>query len=691
VTLPLEGCRVVELGERIGAGVCGSFLAQLGADVFFVEPLATPDGHKWRHRALMAAGKRSFLPERSADAVRDADVVITCSDVDSAERQALAALSGGQSILCDITAFGSDGPMAGKPCTDGMIQAASGFMSITGQRDGAPSVSAVPLLENAAGLYAASAVMAALRARIGQRVEVALFDCALNGLTTSLPACFDGRVPGRLGNGHALTGPWNSYRTRDGFIQVCCATERQWQQLCKVIERPDLGGNPEFATLAQRMAQREMIDAAVTAWTMQRDSREAVERLNGGGVACGEVLSVRDIASEPNLMHRRMVVESRDPVSGKTIYVPGSPIRGDLWSGRTPADIPPVAEGSATPAPRSDRWIGPATPQAPYPPLQGIRVLEIGQFTTAPVTAKVLASLGAEVIKIEPPGGEAAREWAPHRHGTGYFFTLNNSGKTSVEIDLAGDTGKVAFRELIRTADILVENMKPGSLAQLGFPLSVLSDLNAGLIYCPISGYGHDSAYASRPAYDTVIQAMCGIMDMTRDETGPVKCGPSVCDISGGQLGIVAILAALLYRDRTRQGTALDLSMQDIGAWFSQTGWNGPVAMPGRSIGCADGYVYVEPADAAVPPCDGMTVKACLAELARAGIDAVPVATVNDAAGSAQVAARNMIFESTPIDGKTWPLLGSPMRLSRTPPVIRDATPDPRPLDDETRALLGIR
>src|SRR5207244_127265 len=119
------------------------------------------------------------------------------------------------------------------------------------------------------------------------------------------------------------------------------------------------------------------------------------------------------------------------------------------------------------------------------------------------------------------------------------------------------------FRELLVSADVLVENLRPGSLAKLGFSAQEILNINPRLVYCPISGFGADSPYADRAAMDTTIQAMSGVMDLTRSHGVPYKTGISSADLTGGQLGLVAILAALEYRDRVGRGQTIDLSMQD--------------------------------------------------------------------------------------------------------------------------------
>jgi crotonobetainyl-CoA:carnitine CoA-transferase CaiB-like acyl-CoA transferase len=267
-------------------------------------------------------------------------------------------------------------------------------------------------------------------------------------------------------------------------------------------------------------------------------------------------------------------------------------------------------------------------------------VIEIGQFTTAPLAARHLACFGADVIKVEPQGGDSARAWAPHRDGTSLFFVLSNGTKRSAALDLGSDAGRAAFATLVAGADVLVENMKPGSLARLGFSAERLRSLNPRLVYCAISGFGAHSVYAGRPAFDTVVQAMSGMMDATQVDGVPMKSGISAADIGGGQTGLLAIVAALVQRDRTGRGATIDIAMQDVGAWLTQLRWN-----------------------AAAPPASWSG----------------PVATVAEACAHPQTLARGLIVKRRDSAGTEWELLGSPLRLTVTPASIGPPLGRPQP------------
>ena len=216
--------------------------------------------------------------------------------------------------------------------------------------------------------------------------------------------------------------------------------------------------------------------------------------------------------------------------------------------------------------------------------------------------------------------------------------------------------------------------------------------LNPRLVYCSISGFGLDSLYEGRPAFDSVIQAMSGLMDLTRINGMPLKTGPSMADVMGAAFGMTAVLAALESRTRTGKGQHLDLSMQDVCAWATQAGWNeaGPRA-PIAVLQCLDGYVLADcPATDAVRlqaqlESAGQLRDAVVAALATAGRSAVPVLGISEVVASPQTRDRGLWLMSED-EGVEYPVLASPVRLLLTPsPVPR---PGPR-LGRDTQDILG--
>lgn len=670
---------IVELGTRIACGACGSLLAQLGATVAFVEaePARAEQG-KFAHRLAFVADKLSVEPDeqRLRELIVAADVVLVSSDIDPPWIAELLSLSAGPTV-CDVTAFGRTGPLAGRPFSDGLVQAIAGIMETTGRPDGPPRAVAVPVLEYSTALYAAAAIIASLGAGTrGELIDMALYDCAVSALTTFLPAHFGGGRPGRLGNRHSMAAPWNAYRARDGWVLICATDDRQWQRICTVIGRGELVSDPDFATLKARMAHRDLVDTTVEGWTVGRTVVDAVAALAAEGVACGPIVPARALAEEANLQHRRMVREIAVP-GGGTMRVPGPLIRFD----RGPAPAGPVVPRRGEGWEFLGRHFSKRTPPAPAHsglPLAGIRVVEIGQYTTAPLAGRHLAMLGADVVKIEPPDGDPARLWAPHRDGLSYFFVLSNSGKKSVSVDLRSPTGADYLARLLEESDVLIENMKPGSLARLGFGRERLRAINPRLIYCAVSGFGADAAYPQRPAFDTVVQAMSGVMDLTRDGDLPLKVGVSVADICGGELALVAVLAALEIRKATGRGLHADLAMQDVAAWLTQLAWNGPPATRAlRAVECGDGFVAIDVET--VSPRVDLTRGALLEWLSAQGVDAAPVQTIREVVEHPQTAARCLIVTAAAADGTDWPLLRSPLRFSVTPTRVGVPIGSPQP------------
>jgi crotonobetainyl-CoA:carnitine CoA-transferase CaiB-like acyl-CoA transferase len=211
------------------------------------------------------------------------------------------------------------------------------------------------------------------------------------------------------------------------------------------------------------------------------------------------------------------------------------------------------------------------------PPLRGIRVLDLTNVLAGPYCSYQLMLFGAEVVKVEVPGsGDLARHLGPepelNRAGIGASFLAQNAGKKSVELDLKDPGQRLVFEDLVRGADVLLENFRAGVLARLGFGWERLRGLNPGLVYCAISGFGQTGPMSQAPAYDQIIQGLSGMMSITgTEETAPLRVGFPVCDTVGGLMAALSISAALVGRNRTGEGCFLDLSMLE--ASISAMGW----------------------------------------------------------------------------------------------------------------------
>jgi crotonobetainyl-CoA:carnitine CoA-transferase CaiB-like acyl-CoA transferase len=684
-TALLENLLVVEFGARISAGAAGGLLAGMGAEVVLVEPAAPGVDHKWAQRAAMAVGKRSVITGDAALAklVGAADIVLLSSDISADDLGTWnGELPAGQ-IVCDFTAFGHSGPLAGQGVSEALVQAIAGIADTTGRRDGPPTIGGAPFLDMETAAYGVAAILAALRARrryrFGQRIDMALYDVAINALLTFLPLRFVGRAATRNGNRHPTLAPWNAYRARDGFVLICAPTNEQWRKLCVAMGRNDLAADAHFATPTARLKHIEPIDAAIEAWTAGLSVQECVEIVSVQAIPCSPIVALGDLAAEPNLRHRQMVCDRVDPVSGNVVRVPGSPVR---IKGAGPASIGDIAARGAD-SDQLDHFYqnkssaGVKT-RNPGAALAGLRVIEVGMNTVAPLACRQLGALGADVIKVEPPIGDANRINAPLRgDGESFVFALSNTDKRGIVLDLRQPPDRETLLALLSSADVMMENLKPGSLDRLGFSSADMLKRFPRLIYCSVNGFGYDSVYPGRPALDTVIQGMSGAMDATRVEGVPTKAGISISDQLGGQFGLLSILAALEWRERSGRGLALDLAMQDCTAWATQTLWNdaAPTGPRARIIAAGDGYVAVE-GDADVPSAAVSTRAELVARLAAwDGCRAAPVLSVAEVLDHPQTAARKLLVDVPTSDGSSWRVLASPLRLLETPPVVRSAMP----------------
>jgi len=206
------------------------------------------------------------------------------------------------------------------------------------------------------------------------------------------------------------------------------------------------------------------------------------------------------------------------------------------------------------------------------PPLQGLRVLDLARVLACPFSAMILAELGAEVIKVEQPGsGDESRSYEPvaERNGqrdSAYFFACNR-GKRSVTVNLRHKDGQALVRDLIRHCDAVVENFPTGTLKRYGLDWEALRAINPRLVMLSCTGFGQTGPYAKRKGYDTVFQAMSGLMALTGERGGgPVKPGLPIADLTSGLWITIGLLAALRGRDATGQGAYIDFSML-MGRW----------------------------------------------------------------------------------------------------------------------------
>jgi formyl-CoA transferase len=361
--------------------------------------------------------------------------------------------------------------------------------------------------------------------------------------------------------------------------------------------------------------------------------------------------------------------------------------------------------------------------------LDGIRIIDQTQVMAGPFASMLLADMGAEVIKVEPLEGEHARhvglEAAP---GVAAAFLAVNRGKKGITLDLKQPDGVAVLKRLVETADVLVENYRPGVAARLGVDYAALSAVNPRLIYCSISGFGQTGPYAGRGGYDLIAQGMAGIMSATGSDGGPpVKVGVPVADLGAGLFALLGILAALRARRITGRGQQVDTSLFEaalaLSAWEATEYWyTGEIPKrlgtahrlnaPYQALRAGDGHFTVGAANPKLWPIfagligrpeltqdprfkgvgDRVKNRAALekelevatsretrahwlAKCEAAGIPAGPIYSIPEALADPHAQARGMVQELEHPQAGRVKTLGNPVKLSRSPATLRSAAP----------------
>jgi len=365
MSYPLEGVRILELGQII-AGTYGSqVLSDLGAEVIKVE---TPDGDLGRNPSVapyrglsglfltLNRNKQSIVINLKSeegrkvfyDLVKVCDVVIDNFRPGVLERLQIdyATLSkiNPRIIQCSVTGFGSEGIYKNYPALDINIQAISGHMAITGEPGRPPVRVGIPLADMSGGIYSCKGILAALfdreRSGKGRRIELSMFDCMLSLLGyMGTMWLTNGELPKPPGSAHDYTVPWQAFAVKDGYIVVATRQENFWRKLCDVLERPALADDPRFATNAVRVKNRAELVPDLEAIFLTRTVDDWLTRLRAAEVPAAPVNNLDRAFAEPPVVEREMIVEYDHPEVGK-VRLPGNPIKmSDM--GNTPSKPAP--------------------------------------------------------------------------------------------------------------------------------------------------------------------------------------------------------------------------------------------------------------------------------------------------------------------------------------------------------------
>lgn len=361
--------------------------------------------------------------------------------------------------------------------------------------------------------------------------------------------------------------------------------------------------------------------------------------------------------------------------------------------------------------------------------LENVVVLDLTRVLAGPYASMMFADFGANVIKIETPqGGDDSRAFGPFVGKESAYFMSLNRGKRSMTLNLKEAKAKELFKEMVKKADVVLENYRPGTMEKLGLGYDVLKEINPKIIYTACSGFGHTGPYSSKPAYDVIVQGMGGIMSITGQENGePTRVGASVGDVTAGLFSVIGTLTALYAREVSGIGQKVDVSMLDCqvailenaiaryvtsGVSPQPIGNRHPSITPFEAFKAKDGYIIIAVGndrlwsdfcklinkpdmiqderfatnpkrtenqkalktilDTVFP---GKTVDEWIDALDKAGIPCGPINTIERVMENVQIKARDMIVETDhPTAGKVK-MAGIPIKLSETPGAVEGPAP----------------
>ncbi len=580
---PLEGIRVVDLSKGIAGAVATMLLADFGALVVKVEP---PGGDPDRSQPgwpTWQRGKESVVVDQRAAADRaalarliaGADVCVT-SDVPGqvVSRDVLDALAlevgNGRLVMLRMPPYLSTGPApwAGGAESGELLSAATGISMRQSSFGDGPVDPVYPHLLYEQGLWAAGCAVAALVEREtsgrGQTVTVSGAHGALVAGCGTFLIDPEAVAAGPAGPGGA-NPCYTRYQCGDGEWLFLGALTPKFQQpalavlgLAEVLSDPRVEG--QFSRL-QLPEHRGWVRSRMEQAFRTRPRDEWLTDLDQAGVPVGPLMPREGWLGQPQIRDTGMRVEVDDPERGRVV-MPGVPLvlGGTPGAIRSPAPAPGAGadlDWTAQPAPGSPAAAG--DPGAG--PLAGVRVLDLGTILAGPYAGSLLAELGADVLKLEPPDGDPFRT-------PGFVY---NRGMRSIPVDLRTAGGKEVFADLVRSADVVIDNYRPGVLQRLGIDYESLAAVNPGIISMSVTGFGEGGPLARQPGFDPILQGMSGMMMAQGGDSEPVFLTVAVNDVTGAAMTVAGTCLALYSRARRGRGQRGRTSLDAL-ATFMQSG-----------------------------------------------------------------------------------------------------------------------
>ncbi len=705
----LRGLKVVELGQYVAAPLAATIFADLGAEVVKIErPGGDPQRAEPARFAAWNRGKRSVELDLRTDTGRaeacalidEADLLVENLRPGALDRLGLGA-GGPRLVTCSITAWGSTGPSRDEPGWEPLVHARAGAQQglFTGDD---PIWLPFPVASVAAALLAVLGAGAALVKRestgYGQRVETSLLDGLL--FLNAAPIFHrEGHRPRVVR--HTKSPILRVFETADGrAVMVNMSGTERWRELCRLLGVDDGGldySSPEgLSKLADRAWNKAMLARFIEGFG-RRTADEWEAALAAQPAAVAKCNTLAEWLAHEQARVEELVLEVEDPVLGRVPLV-GPAVRIEAASGeRRPGRRRGAEQGA----------------------LGGHRIIDLSSFWAGPLAARLLAELGADVVKVEPPGGEGSFQLMPVLPN---IYVDGNRSKRGLVYDLKTAEDRSRLLDLVAVSDVVVENAMAGAWERLGLDEGQLRVANPSLVYARAKGFGVNGPLAARPSFDYVVQAATG-MEMTQGGGGrPVPVNFTANDYGTGLLLAAGIVMALLGRARGVAVTGVDASLALTATLFQSEdvaalGATGAVPdrvgsdLGGPSVGCRlyraeDGWVTVccvtdeqraalaRALDLGSSPLsvEGVaeavgsdTVDGVLARLRDAGVPAAVSLHPSAVPDDPQVVARELLRRYRHPAAGRFVQVGIPLTLSVDAPAVKGPAPTPAPVRRRVR------
>jgi len=598
---PLEGMVVVDLSSGISGGYCTKALADGGAEVVKLEapggdPLRrwaiggdVPEGEDGPLFTFLSCSKRSVVVDPdSADDLAHARVLVAAADVlvwtpgsplAELEQFAPDALrtASPAALVVAVTAFGLEGPWAGRPWSDLTLQSWAGGVYARGAPDRPPVQVGGRPGEWLGGLFGAVGVLCAwpraLETGRGELLDVSILEALvlteqMYGLTRQSMVPPGGvRTPERAGGRNFLIPA--IYATTDGWVGFMVATATMWESFCVLMEHPEWMEDERLYAYAGRLQRYDELEAATRAWCGARSTAEVLERADLLRVPAAPVGDGANVTGFDHFVARHFYVAN--PRTGH--LQPDVPYTLGAGAGRRPAGQPPglgehTAAERATPRSRRPVRSTDGNGAASSLPLEGLRVADFTAFWAGPIVGHVLAMLGADVIHVEsvtrPDGirGHTVRtpdddlwwEWTPQFHGP-------NTNKRDVTLEMGDERGRALARRLIARCDVVLENYAPRVLDQWGLDAAAVAELAPHAVFLRMPAFGLSGPWRDRTGYAQNMEQVSGMAFVTGYADDRPQVPNGMCDPLAGTHATLALLLGLEHRRRTGEGMLVEVPM----------------------------------------------------------------------------------------------------------------------------------